>query len=232
MTNKSSVRLGNLDLYHKCIELRKKGLSYSEIQKEVLVAKSTLNNWLTLAGLTLTADHLNIKIKKKLEKQAIATKAARVTKIRKSSKELRDFYQQYKKFLKDPFFVAGILLYEAEGSKANCVFSNSDYRVILMFINFIEKYFSAYRIKNMHFRLYVHQNRYKDLNRIKDFWAKKINIPKEKILVSWKRNLVTKSRENIDYVGQFSVSVIGKSLLTRKFRFMSGIILNNYCRVV
>lgn len=232
MVNKRSVRTGNLEIFQKCIELRKQGLSYSEIRKQVPIAKSTLNNWLTLAGLTITAEHLNIQSKKRLENHVIATEASRVTRAKKADQEIHRFIQEFKKFLNDPFFVAGIMLYEAEGSKTQCVLSNSDYRVMQMFVNFIEKYFSLDRTKNMHFRVYVHETRSSDLEKIKGFWAKKLNISTDNIALSWKKNIVTQRRENPDYVGQLSVVVMGIPYLTRKLRFISSIILKKYCRIV
>lgn len=127
-------------------------MSYSEIREIVPVAKSTLQNWLTFSGLTLTQEHLQIQLQKRLEKRQAATEASRITRAKKSDLEINRFVQEYRKFLEDPFFVAGIILYEAEGSKGNsCVLTNSDYKVMQVFVRFIEKYFHLNRIENMHF---------------------------------------------------------------------------------
>lgn len=232
MLNKSSVRSTNRDNFKRCIELRKQGLSYSEIMRQVPIAKSTLNNWLALAGLTLTAEHLNIQRTKRLQNHVIATEASRITRAKKAELEIRNSVQKYKNFLNDPFFVGGIMLYEAEGSKGNCTFSNSDYRVIQMFVIFMERYFLLDRMKNMRFRLYIHEIRKMDLKRIKSFWAKKLDIPGSVIVLSWKRNIVTRQRENLNYVGQLSVSILGVSYLARKLQFLSSIIFKKYCRIV
>lgn len=125
-----------------------------------------------------------------------------------------------------------MMLYEAEGSKSQCILSNSDYRVVQMFVIFMEKYFLLNRAKHMHFRVYIHEIRRSDLGKIKVFWSKKLAIPAEHIALSWKKHVVTRRRENADYVGQLSVYVAGIPLLTRKLRFISSIILNKYCRVV
>lgn len=233
MVNKSSVRDSNKEYFKECIRLRKQGLSYSEIQKIIPVAKSTLQNWLVLAGLTLTQEHLEIQLQKRLEKRQAAIEASKITRSRRLDNELQKFSQEFKIFLNDPFFVGGIMLYEAEGSKNNsCVLSNSDYRVIIMFVRFLERYFSLDRVKNMHFRVYIHEIRSNDLEKIKGFWAKKLHIPIESIALSWKKNIVTHRRNNPDYVGQLTVSVSSVSFLTRKLLFMSSIILKKYCGVV
>lgn len=232
MVNKGSVRSNNRDKFRRCVELRRQGLSYGEIREIVPVAKSTLQNWLVFAGLTLIQEHLQIQLRKRLEKRQAAVEASRITRAKKADQEIHKFIQEFKKFLSDPFFVGGIILYEAEGSKHNCVLSNSDYRVIQMYVIFMEKYFSLDRAKNMHFRAYVHETRSSDLGKIKGFWSKKLHIPAESIALSWKKNIVTRRRTNADYVGQLSVLVTGVPFLTRKLLFMSGIILKRYCRVV
>lgn len=232
MINKSSVRSSNKEKFYKCIELRKQGLSYSEIRKIVPLAKSTLNNWLTLAGLTLSKEHLKIQAKKRLENHVIATEASRVTRARKAESEINKFIQEFKIFLNDPFFVAGVMLYEAEGSKADFRFSNSDYRMIQLFVNFLEKYFSLNRKVNMRFNLYIHATRKEDLEKIKNFWAKKLLLDKDAFVIRWKNNIVTHRRNNPDYVGQILVRAAGIPYSTRKILALSDIILKKYCRVV
>lgn len=232
MVNKSSIRSSNRERFRKCIKLRKQGLSYGEIRKIIPVAKSTLQNWLTFAGLTLTKEHLQIQLKKRIEKRQAATEASKITRAKKADQEIQGFVQEYKQFLSEPFFVAGIILYEAEGSKSQCVLSNSDYRVIIMFVRFLERYFPLVRLKNMHFRVYIHEIRSNDLAKIKRFWAKKLHIPVENISLSWKKNIVTRRRINPNYVGQLSIFVSGVPFLSRKLLYISSIILRKYCGVV
>lgn len=232
MVNESSIRSSNKQRFKQCIKLRKQGLSYSEIRQIVSVAKSTLQNWLAFAGLTLTQEHLQIQLRKRLEKREAAIEASRITRAKKADLETHKFVQKFRKYLDDPFFVGSIMLYEAEGSKSNCRFSNSDYRLIQMFIRFIERYFLLNRKRNMHFRVYIHETRRDDLEKIMWFWSKKLDISRDKFSLSWKKNIVTNRRTNADYVGQLSVGISGIPFLTRKLLLISGIILKKYCRVV
>lgn len=186
-----------------------------------------------MAGLTLTKEHLQIQLRKRLEKRQAAIEASRITRAKKADLEIHRFVQVYKKFFNDPFFVAGIMLYEAEGSKdSSCVLSNSDYRVMQVFVKFMEKYFSLDRMKDMHFRIYIHETRSSDLMKIKGFWSKKLLIPVEYFALSWKKNIITRRRTNVDYVGQVSVYISGLQFLTRKLSVISSIMLKKYCRVV
>lgn len=229
MVNKFSVRDSNHAKFIKVISLRKQGHSYKEIAKIVPVAKSTINNWITLAGLNLSQEHLQIQTKKRLENHAIGTIASRLTKARKREEEIQKIIEKHKRFFNDPFYNYGIALYETEGSKGTvCKFSNSDYRLIQMFIKFIETYFSLNRQKNMSFELFIHKTRKADLEKIVGFWLKKLRISKDSIKIYWKRNIIVKRRINPDYVGQIQVRVSGERILSSKLLVISDIILRKY----
>lgn len=229
MVTRGSVRRKSKEIFQKVIELRKSGYSYTEIKKETGVAKSTINNWLAFAGLTLLKEHLEIQNKKKVENHVLGTIASKVTRARRKTEDIDKFIQKYKSNLEDPLFVAGIMLYEAEGSKGeNNGFSNSDFRLLVMFIKFAEKYLGINRSKDVTYRLYIHEIRKSDLKRIIRFWSKKLEINPEKINVSWKHNIVTEKRINLDYVGQLNVHILHNTHMTSKLLAISDIILTRY----
>ncbi len=231
MINRSSVRIKNKEKFIKCIELRKLGHSYSEIRKIVPVAKSTINNWITLAGLNLSAEHLNIQATKRIENFRIATEASKITRKKRNEQDTQHMIQQHKKYFNDPFYNYGIALYESEGAKATgCRLSNSDYRLIQLFIKFIERYFSLPR-NNMHFEIYIHKSRKTDLTRIVNYWSKSIGVPKEKFKIYWKKNKIKKKRINLNYNGQMMVRVRGEKILGSKLLAISDIILKKYNRI-
>lgn len=232
MIVKGSVRRKSKAIFQKVILLRKQGYSYTEIKKYTGVAKSTINNWVTFAGLTLTKDHLLIQKKKRLENHVIATEASRITRLRKKEKEIQNFIQTVKKYFNDPFFVGGIMLYEAEGTKGggHCGFSNSDYRIIKTFVMFLKKYLNIEN-KDLLFRLYIHDTRKNDLIRIKHFWIHKLKFASPSLKVNWKHNTISKKRENLDYVGQINVQVSHQHYLTSKILAVSDIILSRFSRL-
>lgn len=231
MITRGSARRKNVDIYKKVIELRKKGYSYTEIRKETGVAKSTINNWLTLSGLTLTKEHLDIQNKKRVENHVLGTEASRVTRARRKDEDIQRFILSVRKYFNDPFFVAGIMLYEAEGTKVKTNgFSNSDYRLIKMYINFLAKYFNLDKNNDLDFRIYIHEIRIGDLDRIKNYWEKELGIDRHIFRISWKHNIVSKKQENFDYVGQMNVRVRGLSYFTGKILAISDIILRQFIR--
>lgn len=228
MITRGSVRRKSKEVFQEVIKLRKKGHSYSEIRKETGIAKSTINNWLTFAGLTLSKEHLLIQKKKHLENHVLATKASRITRSNRKDQEIDMFIQLNTKNLDDPLFITGIMLYEAEGTKGNSNgFSNSDHRLIKVFIKFLEKYFPINN-DSIGYRLYIHETRKDDLERLKNYWAKKLNINKNIIRISWKHNTVTKKRANLDYIGQLQLNVRGIKHFTSKLLSISDIILSQY----
>ncbi len=122
-------------------------------------------------------------------------------------------------------------MFESEGSKSTgCRFSNSDFRLIQVFIKFVEKYLSLERNINMDFGLYIHKTRSGDLKRIQRFWSKKIQIPISKIKVYWKKNKIVGRRENQNYIGQMLIRVRGEKVLGSKMQAISDIILKKYQR--
>lgn len=226
------VRRKRFEVYREVIQLRKKGFSYGEIKKQTGIAKSTINNWLARAGLTLTAEHLNICIRNSSENHILGTEAAKVTKQKRRETEISKTILRLKENFKDPLFLIGLMLYEAEGSKgSNCSFSNSDYRLIQVFIKFIAKYFNLNKNSDIGYRLAIHQIRKDDLFKILGFWAKKLKISTSEIHITWKRNIVTHRRLNPDYVGQMNVSIHNEPFLSRKLLTISDIILMKYQRI-
>lgn len=232
MVTRGSVRRKSKEIFQKVIKLRKEGFSYTEIRKETGVAKSTINNWLALAGLTLSKEHLAIQEKKRIENHVLGTIASKITRGKRKDEDIQGFINIQKVNFDDALFVAGIMLYEAEGTKSSSNgFSNSDFRLINLYIKFLEKYFGLSEDRNMSFRLYIHEVRKNDLERIKRFWSNKLSVDINKFAISWKHNIVAKLQENLDYVGQLNVSVRKMSHFTSKMIALSDIILTRYQKV-
>lgn len=232
MPRQKHFRRKSFDLYKKVVDLRKSEHSYSEIRKETGLAKSTIQNWLTHSGLTLTKEHLQIRAKRRALAHVIATAASKITRAKRKREEVDLFVQSVKKYFRDPFFVAGIMLYESEGSKGSSNgFSNSDFRLIRVYIKFLKKYLYLNPEANFTFRLYIHEKRKMDLGRIVGFWSNKLLVDRGAIRISWKHNVVTENRINPDYVGQFEVRVKGFRNFAGKILAVSDIILGGYQRI-
>ncbi len=226
MVTRGSVRRKSKEIFQKVIELRKKGFSYSEIRKETGIAKSTINNWLSLAGFTLSREHLDIQNKKRVENHVLGTMASKITRQKRKDEDIQNFIGSQKVNFNDPLFNYCIALFEAEGSKStDCKFSNSDHRLIKLFVLFTEKYLLLNKIDNISYSLYIHETRRNDLNKILNFWANQLFVPKNKIHIYWKKNIVTHRRDNPNYLGQMNLRIMGEKVLGNKLLAISDIIL-------
>lgn len=231
MVNSSSVRNNNRQKFNEVIELRKQGLSYGEIRKVIPISKSTLHCWVRLSGLTKTKEHLEIQLKKRIENKRVATEAAMLVRKERINKDIEAFLISCESHLLDPLFIAGVIAYEAEGGKLGCKFSNSDYRLILIFTNFLNKYIAPIQKLLLGYRIYVHETRSMDLNRIKKHWSKKLSIEESEMKLTWKKNIIKKRRTNSDYVGQMMVTVSSK-LILKKLQKLSDIIMKEHYGIV
>ena len=207
----------------KAIELRGKGLTYSEILKEVPVAKSTLSLWLRSVGLS------------KRQKQRITKKkldaGLRGAKTRKRqrlliTREIKEKAKQEIAYVNlEQLRLLGAALYWAEGTKEKeynpsmgIIFSNSDLLMIKLFIQWLEKCLKVTRSR-IYFELFIHRTHSKRLSEIIKNWAKNIGFLETKFdKIYYKKNKISTKRRNvgIQYFGLIRVRVKSSTNLNRK----------------
>jgi hypothetical protein len=195
----------------KAIKLRKQGFSYSEILKEVPVAKSTLSLWLRSVGLA------------KKQKQRLAEKklAAMKRGWEACQKKRLDITRAIKNKAKKEIgilsnrdlWLIGIALYWAEGAKeriksSNLQFGNSDPRMIKLYLKWLRK---TYKIpkKDIFFEIYLHKTATKREREVKRYWMDVTGSPITQFQkIRWKKHNLSPKRKNIgkDYYGQLRVS--------------------------
>ncbi len=187
---------------NKVVHLRKQGLSYGEIHKRTGVSKSLLSSWLK-----------NIRLSK-TQKERLYTKQIQIlSKGTQSQKERRkreveSIIQEAKKQIILPpseqtFLLFGAAIYWGEGSKSNLLqVTNSDPRLILFMVRWIEKVFKVSRT-NLHARLniYPQQNE----STIKKFWSELTGIPTKNFGKSYIKPLSTGYRKNNLYYGTIRI---------------------------
>lgn len=165
---------------HIAIKLRKRGKSYSKISKELGVPKSTLSDWFSdidwsksiKADLTKKANYIARKrLRAYNKKQKIFWEAWR----EQARQQARDNFSKLKS---NPLFIAGLMLYWAEGdNKPENPFrlSNTDPRMIKLYVKFLIESLNVLK-ENIRLGLIL----YPDLieNRCIDFWSKNTTIHK------------------------------------------------------
>ncbi len=137
------------ELRKEAIRLRlEEELSYDAIRKRLGVAKSTLHEWLQHFPLSRVRI-LELKRANWTKNQA-KIELYRTTMAEKRERRKQEIYEKYvtqfKSLSRDSFFVAGLMLYLAEGAKKENYkidIANTDVRVIRFFIKWLDKFFSV-----------------------------------------------------------------------------------------
>jgi predicted transcriptional regulator len=164
----------------RAIEMRKTGMSYSQIKGVLGISKSTLSGW--LADYPLTKERIRElrDCDQKIEK-------CRETKRKKKEARLSIFYNQEKEkifpFGKKELYLAGLFLYWGEGAKSflngKLMVSNTDPAVIKFFMYWLKNSLgiSKERIK-VQLHLYSDMNIDKEIN----FWVETLKIDKKQFI--------------------------------------------------
>ncbi|MFA5652130.1 MAG: hypothetical protein WC933_02085 [Candidatus Paceibacterota bacterium] len=158
----------------KAIELRKKGMSYTQIKNNLGISKSTLSGWL-----------YNMPLSEKRIKELGASNPMRIERYINTMKNKRDdrlkvVYGQVSRDIglinKRELFLNGFFLYWGEGGKVNksmLSFTNTDPDMVNYFIKW-----TTYCLNVDRNNLYILLHLYKDMD-IKEsinFWSKKLNM--------------------------------------------------------
>ena len=171
---KKMKKLKYSKLKAKAIELRKKGLSYGEIKKEVHVAKSTLSLWLKAIPLTE-------KQKKRLYTKSVlilargpqSQKERRLREIAKIIEEAEKEIQLPLSF--ETYRLIGAFLYWAEGDKTkNFEITNSDPYFILFMVKWLQR---ALGVFPQNLRAWLNIYPQQDELELKQFWSQLTSIP-------------------------------------------------------
>ncbi len=212
------------EIKERVITLREKGLSHSEIRAEVPLAKSTISRWCKNIRLTksqiLRLDQLKAKgsyignLKgSKVNQKKRAIEIDRIKKVAKSEVPL---------LLKEKFWIAGLMLYWAEGRKSGKVgISNSDPNIIEFVMEWLRRYCS---VENPKFRPHLNLHSGQNETEIKKFWSNVIKLPEEQFGKSYIKKEGTGHRKNILYKGTLRVDICNLDLLYKILGWIEGII--------
>ncbi len=212
-------------LREKAIKLRRNGLSYSEIRKQVKVSKSSLSLWLRSVGLTKRQKQkLTEKkwaaIRKGLEKW----RNQRISKTKIVNKEAIDQINRVKE-TNEKLWLMGIMLYWAEGAKEKpyklgqpVSFSNSDYRMINIYLKWLSTCLNVPADK-IDVDIYIHENNAHRVSEVKSFWSTVTGLPIKKFdKIYYKKHQIKTIRRNTScsYHGLLRIKVAKSTYLNRR----------------
>lgn len=155
--------------HEKALDLRKQGMSYSQIKKILHISKSTLSCWLRKYPLTKK------RIRELRDKNEVRIERFRETMRHKKEKRLDSIYKHQKREIlplnKRDLFIGGLFLYWGEGSKSrmtDLTISNTDPAMIKFFIKWLSVCFKVSRTKlNVQLQLYGDM----DIDKEIKFWS-------------------------------------------------------------
>ena len=192
------------ELKKKAKRLRVLGKSYGEIKNKIGVSKSTLSLWLKNI-------HLN-----QAQRKRLYTKQVKILLLGPNSqrerriKKIERIIQDAKKEIPTPIsyesrMLIGAALYWAEGSKTRMFdFANSDPRLILFIVRWIENIFKIpARELKIRLNIYPQQNE----NKVKKFWSDLTGIPLSNFGKSYIKPVTSGYKKNNLYYGTAKVSI-------------------------
>jgi hypothetical protein len=152
--------------------LRLCGLTYSEIRDLIPVPKATLSNW--CSSVILTPEQIRA-IKERVPSQLGVPKDSQWRR-RLEIERIRNEASVYAlAHLDDPLFVAGVVLYWAEGSKSrnDVILANTDARTLRLFVDWVRRHLDD----NAEFVLSLHLHEGNDEEAAQSYWRRAVRLP-------------------------------------------------------
>ena len=188
------------------IALRQKGMSYSQIKKDLGVPKSTLSGW--LKNYPLSQERI-----RELQHGEKTIERFRETMRKKKEKRLQEFFGEQKELIfplsERELYLAGLFLYWGEGSKqqySSLIISNTDPAIINFFSFWLTK---ALKIPEEKKRIQLQLYSDMDIEKEIEFWSKTLKIPKEQFA---KPYIKESSSTRINHKGSFGHGTCGLRL--------------------
>ncbi len=211
------------------LSLRKQGLSYNEILKQVPVAKSTMSLWLRSIGLSKRQKQRLTE--KKLQGMKRAWENIRFRRIEKTKRIKKVARIEARNLMHDQLWLIGLILYWAEGSKekkwrtgTNVIITNMDPNIIKIMVTWFKNYLGIDK-DGLEYSLYIHKGA--PIEKSQKFWADSLFILPIQIKTYFKPDYGKNFRKNTedDYNGIFRVKVYKSTDLNRKIAgWIEGVI--------
>lgn len=211
------------NLKHKAIQLRKQGKTYSEILKQIPVAKSTLSLWLREVGLSVRQKQRITQ--KRIEGQRRGAVAQRNKRLKRQNFLIESTRKEIGRISRRELWLIGVALYWAEGSKekegkagSRVSFSNSDPRMLAIFIKWLKEC-AKVPDEDISADLYIHESHKDNLDEIFKKWSKLLKLPRPFFKHAYfKKNKIKTKRKNTGtlYIGLLQVTIRASSDLNRR----------------
>lgn len=167
-------------------------LSYGQIRKLINVSKSTLSYW--LRDLPLDEERIRELKIQGLKNGEAGRERFRATMREKREKKMLEIYKDktlkfQSIFSDDLLFIAGLMLYLAEGEKKTyhrLVFSNTDPDIVDFFTNWVVRFLN---VPKDQIKVCLHLYENMDIKKEEDFWKERLNLGKSQFYKTQIRKL-------------------------------------------
>lgn len=207
------------------VNLRHQGLSYGEIRQGIpfKISKSTVSNWCKDIELTEQQKERLDKLFKdgSYRGRLLGSKANQTRRAREIAEIKEKARLEIPLLTKNEFWIAGLMLYWAEGNKSQSVgISNSDPELIRFMMKWFREIFGVCDNK---FKIYLNIHSGQNESKIKQFWSGIIDIPVSQFGKSYIKKEGTGHRKNILYNGTIKIQVCNSNLLHKILGWIEGI---------
>lgn len=219
---------GNLEKKKLIQKLRKSGHSYRDIEKLTKTSKSTISNY--CQSIKLTKNQIEKLTKNKneglIKASLLGAESNKNKRISQEKQLLKEGMNQVGKLSKRDRFIAGIALYQGEGSKTNNAveFTNSNPETIKFFVKWLCEFCEVKQDK-LKFSLWLHDN----LSESKaiDFWCNFLEIKSSQFGKTYlAKNKVDslKIRKNIHQFGIIKIRFYNSAKLRLILGWIKGVL--------
>lgn len=220
----------------RAIALRKLGLSYNEIRREVDVSKSTLSLWLRSVGLAKPQKQRITFLRRWASKKGQL--AIRKKRVRKMENIITNAARDISTISQRELWLIGIALYWAEGSKPKphnlaqrVRFGNSDPRMIQIFLKWLTQCCGV-PWEDIRFRIYIHETA--DVLQAKSYWKSIIghNMIFSKTVLKKHKPHTNRRNRFTNYHGLLDITIKRSTDFNRKITgWIKGIELVTQCEL-
>ncbi|HVL82021.1 MAG TPA: hypothetical protein VM840_10570 [Actinomycetota bacterium] len=196
-------------------ELRRMGLSYSEISRLVPVTKGTLSGWCRDLELGAEARARLAGLRRPREIDAQLGQRRREQNRTRVQRLRREATQEAAGWTSDPLWVAGVVAYWGEGTKAGhaVAFSNSDPHLARLFMTWSRRYL---HLTDDRYRVQLHLHSGQDVDACMTHWGSVLSVPRASFTRPFIKSEGTGHRKKVIYMGTALVRVTRSGDLLHK----------------
>ncbi len=199
----------------KAIKLRKRGKSYNEILKQVTASKGTLSLWLRDVKLT-NEQREKLYVESRQKNAYRLAKHNQQRRIERTQMILADAQKEAPSLMRNHLFLAGLMLYWAEGDKSEdhevVKFSNSDPAMITLMMHWFRKICNVPEHK---FRIALHIHALHCRADIENYWSRVTKVPLKRFHKTQIKPTSLRQRRNGLYDGTCTIRISNKDLFRK-----------------